>query len=220
MNPGIPYTPPEMDATAFNCPYCQAYADVLWGLAFVRPNGTAGMVEVPDVKFARCGHCMRYSIWDKPSQELVRPRAILADEPNNDLPTEVIDDYREAAKILQDSPRGAAALLRLAIQKLCDSLVDGAGDLNTKIGTLVQGGLDVRVQQALDAVRVVGNEAVHPGQVDLNDTPQMAHQLFKLVNLIGRRMITEPAEVEAIYQALPPEKRAGIEARDKPSTIA
>lgn len=141
--------------------------------------------------------------------------ATLVEGPNDDLPEAVIEDYQEASEILQRSPRGAAALLRLAIQKLVDELVEGRDDLNTKIGTLVANGLDSRIQKALDSVRVIGNEAVHPGQIDLKDSPEIAHQLFKLVNLIGRRMITEPAEIEELYSSLPSGKLKGIEDRDK-----
>lgn len=169
---------------------------------------------VGNIAFARCGRCDAWSVWCE--EEQIYPREISVEDPNVDLPDEVKVDYIEAATILQDSPRGAVALLRLAIQKLCDSLVEGGADLNTKIGELVKNGLDQRIQKALDAVRVIGNEAVHPGQINLNDSSEVAHQLFKLVNLIGRRMITEPAEVDEIYSLLPPDKRAGIEARDKP----
>lgn len=129
--------------------------------------------DVSNVDFAQCNRCNRWSVWYE--EEIIYPKDISVDDPNEDLPEAVKKDYSEAASILQDSPRGSAALLRLAIQKLCDSLVDGKDDLNNKIGTLVSNGL-----KALDAVRVIGNEAVHPGQIDLDDSPQIASQLFKI----------------------------------------
>ena len=42
-------------------------------------------------------------------------------------------------------------------------------NLNADVAKLVKKGLPVDVQQALDAVRVIGNEALHPGQMDLRD---------------------------------------------------
>ncbi|HEY5695298.1 MAG TPA: DUF4145 domain-containing protein [Candidatus Saccharimonadales bacterium] len=151
---------------------------------------------------------------------MIYPMDISVDDPNTDLPQDVIDDYNEAASILQLSPKGAGALLRLAIQKLCDELEPGDGDLNEKIGKLVGRGLDSKIQQALDIVRVIGNEAVHPGQIDIDESPETVTQLFKLVNLIAQRMLTEPKEVQEIYNQLPPAKLAGIADRDKKQSPA
>jgi hypothetical protein len=67
---------------------------------------------------------------------------------------------------------------------------------------------------ALDSVRVIGNEAVHPGQIDLRDTPEIAMSLFGLVNFIVEKMITEPKEIDAFYGALPATKLDQIAKRD------
>jgi len=80
---------------------------------------------------------------------------------------------------------------------------------------MVADGLDVRVQKALDTVRVIGNEAVHPGQLDLRDDRATAEMLFKLFNLIVDKTISEPKHISEIYAALPGEKLKAIEHRDK-----
>ena len=209
-----PYQPPTYGIDAFNCPHCHAFSAMSWGDAksdWQRSNYSA---SVDDVEFAYCARCHAWSIW-LGKEEMLYPKNISVDDANDDLPEGVKQDYIEAASILQDSPRGAGALLRLAIQKLVDSLVDGEDDLNKKIGTLVGRGLDDKIKKALDIVRVIGNEAVHPGQIDLNDSPQIVRQLFKLVNIIGQKMITEPKELDEMYSLLPAEKKAGIDARDK-----
>src|SRR5258708_1373455 len=113
------------------------------------------------------------------------------------------------------SARGAAALLRLCIQKLCVEFGEPGNDLNKDIGSLVKKGLDVRIQQALDVVRVIGNEAVHPGLIDLRDERDTATKLFGLVNMIADRMITQEEHVSSMYDALPEAKRKGIDHRDK-----
>src|SRR5688572_10249423 len=85
--------------------------------------------------------------------------------------------------------------LRLAIKKLCAELGETGKNINDDIASLEKKGLDKRVQQALDIVRVIGNDAVHPGQIDLRDDRDTATKLFGLVNLIAEKMITEPKHV-------------------------
>ncbi len=82
------------------------------------------------------------------------------------------------------------------------------------IGDLVKDELPSRAQQAFDAVRVIGNEAVHPGEIDLRDDLDTVLTLFKLLNLIVEKVITEPKEIDQIYSGLPPGKLKGIEDRD------
>jgi len=106
-------------------------------------------------------------------------------------------------------------LLRLVVQKLCRELGEKGRSINEDIGALVSKGLRPAVQKALDIVRVIGNDAVHPGQIDLRDDPGMAQALFGLVNVIVEQMITTPAQIAAIYEALPPEKLEQIKRRDE-----
>ena len=124
-------------------------------------------------------------------------------------------DYDEASTILDLSPRGAVALLRLGIQKLCKHLGEKGKNIDDDIKALVKKGLDVRVQRALDVVRVIGNNAVHPGQIDLRDDRATAERLFGLVNLISEKTITEPKNVEQMYDSLPESARKAIEKRDR-----
>lgn len=86
---------------------------------------------------------------------------------------------------------------------------------NEDIASLVAKGLDDRIQKALDVLRVVGNEAVHPGTIDLNDDPNTAESLFKFFNLIVEKMISDPKMVDEVYASLPPDKLKQIEKRDK-----
>ncbi len=101
--------------------------------------------------------------------------------PNPDLPDHIIRDYEEARGILRDSPRGAAALLRLCVQKLCMHLGEKGKNIDDDIASLVSKGLNPLVQKSLDIVRVIGNEAVHPGVIDLNDDRDTASQLLILI---------------------------------------
>jgi hypothetical protein len=207
-----PYTPPEQGKSAFNCPSCNAYAKQLWGNAHA-PFGRGGVSEISGVTFAWCTHCQKESIWV--GSKLIYPASTQAPPPNPDLPVEILPDYQEASKIVGDSPRGAAALLRLCIQKLCKHLGESGKNINNDIASLVKKGLNPTVQKSLDVVRVIGNESVHPGTIDLNDRPETAIVLFKLVNIITEAMITQPKMIESLYGNLPTEKRDQIEKRDK-----
>lgn len=75
--------------------------------------------------------------------------------------------------------------------------------------------MPVIVQKALDAVRVIGNKAVHPGQIAFDvDDKSTAEMLMKLLNIITERLITEPKEIDGIFDALPQSVKDSIEKRD------
>lgn len=135
--------------------------------------------------------------------------------PNDDLSDEIREDYVEARSILSRSPRGAAALLRLGLQKLCKQLGEPGKDINTDIASLVKKGLRPSIQKTLDMVRVTGNESVHPGVLDMKDNREVALKLFELVNLIADVMISEPKHVDELYEnVIPEEKKKAIAGRD------
>ncbi|MBN8243300.1 DUF4145 domain-containing protein [Nitratireductor aquimarinus] len=165
-----------------------------------------------NVYVSRCYNCDAAAIWVY--DRMIYPTIGSAPEPNGDMPSDVRADYIEAGSILNLSPRGAAALLRLALQKLCKALGKSGKDLNADIGALVRDGLDQRIQRALDAVRVIGNNAVHPGELNLKDDRPTAETLFKLLNIIVDKMISEPRQMDAIYDALPKGALEAIEKRD------
>jgi hypothetical protein len=131
-----------------------------------------------------------------------------------DLPKDCLTDYDEARAIFAKSPRAAAALLRLCLQKLMPNLGEKGKNLNEDIGALVKKGLPVLVQKALDYCRVVGNNAVHPGEIDIQDTPEIAQELFKMINFIVEERIRRPREIEQLYQSLPEGAKEQITKRD------
>jgi hypothetical protein len=153
-----------------------------------------------------------WSLWVH--EKLIYPNSRFGAYPNQDLPREIFNVVDEARSIVDFSPKGAAALLRLAIQMLCRHLGESGKNINKDIKSLVSKGLNQVVQQALDAVRVIGNESVHPGEIDLNDDRETALRLFELINIIAEQMITQPKRVREVYQKLPESKRQAIERRD------
>ena len=169
-------------------------------------------LQAVNLHLSRYFNCGEISVWiyDK----LLFPPEFNGEEPNEDLPPDILRDYDEARSILNLSPRGAAALLRLAIQKLCSHLGESGKNLNADIASLVEKGLSPVVQKSLDVVRVVGNEAVHPGTLDLRDDQDTASKLFRSVNIIAEQMISYPKHVDAMYEELPESEKKEIERRD------
>jgi hypothetical protein len=208
------YISPELNLKAFNCANCHVYSHQDWyflsGSQY--QEGFGKQFETKKFKVSYCERCSGVTIWF--DEIIIYPQNSIVEPANLDLPQDIIDDYNEAAMVLNLSPRSSAALLRLGIQKLCKFLGEPGKDINTDIKNLVVKGLPPKVQEALDSVRVIGNESVHPGELNLKDNREIANKLFKLVNFIATKLITEPKEIDDLYSSLPPSKLDGIKRRD------
>jgi hypothetical protein len=169
--------------------------------------------QILNLNISHCYSCKNVSVWV--GESLVFPLSTTAPLPNADLSEEIRADYIEAAEVLSISPRSSAALLRLVVQKLSIELGYSGKDLNADIGSMVAKGLNPYIQMALDAVRVIGNNAVHPGRIDLRDDRDTALGLFNIVNLIADKLISEPKQVQQLYGLLPDGAIEAINRRDK-----
>jgi Domain of unknown function (DUF4145) len=169
--------------------------------------------HIQNLNISECYNCKEITVWVY--DQIVYPNTKIEILPNHDLPPHISKLFEEAREIVGSSPKGAAALLRLSIQYLCIELGESGKDINIDIARLVSKGLNPLVQKALDVVRVIGNAAVHPGEINLDDNRDIALQLFNVINLIADQMITHPKQVEAMYRELPESKLEGIEQRNK-----
>lgn len=205
---------PEFDKDNFNCPFCNVHTHQVWGDALEHSSTYgSGWHKIPELKSAMCTRCEKVSIWK--GDRLFYPDHINMTPPNEDLEENIKLDYNEAANIVEKSPRAAAAILRLAIEKLCRKQLGEKGkDLDECIGILVKKGLPIKIKEALDVVRVIGNESVHPGEINLNDNKDIAYKLFELVNLIAQDRITQPKEISKLHDSLPKKKLESISKRD------
>ncbi|WP_297340302.1 DUF4145 domain-containing protein [Pseudophaeobacter sp.] len=166
-----------------------------------------------NVNASYCARCTEIAIWI--GDQLAYPDTGSAPTPNADLPEDIKRDYLEASSIVNQSPRGAGALLRLCVEKLCNELGQPGKKIDENIQWMVNQGLSSRVQKAMDTVRVIGNEAVHPGELDLKDDRDTVLKLFKLINMIAQTMISDVKELDEMYGELPDTKLQGIENRAK-----
>jgi hypothetical protein len=189
-----------------------------WSAAYVDNPEGIGQIAA-GTRNALCTHCGKSSIWleftNNTGIMIFPDNSHKAPLPHEDMPEDIKAEYAEARSISNKSTRGAAALLRLAIQKLCKALGEPGKNINDDIGALVKKGLPLQVQQALDIVRVTGNNAVHPGEMQLEEDPLIVNSLFELVNIIVENQITQPKKVNSLYERLPSGALEGIQRRDK-----
>ena len=213
------YTAPEFNKKAFNCPHCGAFAHMKW------------QSKEPSVYYqAICDYCKKDSFWRVTQINgsalnngfMVNIGTMLYPDfgstplPAEDMPEDVKKDYEEAARIFIKSPWGAAALLRLGLQKLCIHLGEEGKNINADIRSLVEKGVfSGRVVQVADTLRITGNNAVHPGQISDEDFDRAAAKMFDLINFIVKKAITEPKELDELYQLMPEKARNAAEEKDK-----
>lgn len=214
------YVPADVYKNGFTCFECGAFSKHDWHSAAV--NKQTGNIyscipsgeDYLEIKSCRCQKCGFISYWLE--EELIFPLNPNIELPIEEMPEEVKSLYNEARNILSLSPRSSCALLRLALQILCNDLneTDRTSKLNNTIPDLLKKGLSPRIVQMMDIVRVVGNEAVHPGEIVIDDNDKIAYSLFKIINLIVEKLIVEPKEIDQVYDLLPESKKEEIEKRN------
>lgn len=205
------YIAPVVLEKKFTCPHCGAISLQRWQHSNWSIGNPYGEMHERIIRVGTCDHCEEHTLWLM--ENMLYPDTGIAPTPNSDMPTSVKSVYLEAASIATKSPRGSAALLRLALQLLCKELGEKGKDINNDIAALVRKGLPTKIQQALDIVRVTGNNAVHPGKIDV-DSPEVVANLFSLLNVITEYMITMPNKIGGIYSELPAGTHDQINDRD------
>lgn len=178
-------------------------------------DGKREYKQIDDIAISECQRCNARAIWVE--GKLVDPLQSTAPYPNEDMPEDVKKDFMEARDIVERSPRAAAALLRLATERLLNRLVEhpkkGIDD-NIKF-LVAERSLDTMIQEALDVLRVSGNNAVHPlGRIDVDDK-ETALRLFTWLNTIVVTQITLRQQINNDFNNLPEQVLESIRKRDK-----
>lgn len=206
------YYPPEYKKEQFHCILCGVFASQTWMHLKIKQVNNYHYTDT-NFEGSHCSHCQEFSFWY--DEKMIIPSETPIESPHQDLPQDCVSDYLEARDIFSKSPRASVALLRLCIQKIMPHLGGKGKNINQDIGKLVDDGLSSIIQKALDVCRVVGNNAVHPGEINLEDSPKIAQQLFSLINFIIEDRITKPKEIENLYSSLPEDSKNAIKKRDK-----
>lgn len=212
LNPRNKKHTPTYLKDKFICPICKLYVKHSWYQnVFERIQGNNS------VKFSisRCSNCLNLIIWSADHEEIIFPKINQVEEPNLELNEDIKEIYIEAATILDDSPRASAALLRLCLEKLLIQINIPGRTLNDMISNLIEKGVDENIRKACDIVRIHGNEAIHPGEINIKDNRYIATNLFWLINKIATIEITEKKKIQFLYdKTLSDRKKKSIEIRD------
>ena len=228
------YVAPKFEEKAFTCPYCETYAQQTWeinglnkwsdtfctvsnGAGYSNPN--YNFDELDKLSISTCQKCNKYHIWH--NDKMIVPTNSPIPMPLEDMPEVVKELYIEARDVYPVSYKASCALLRLALQHLCEELLKdrSTGQINKDIGELVKEAVPQEFQQALDIVRVVGNNAVHPGKMDESDVEEYAITLFELLNYIVQEKIVRPKMIDGIYNKLPNGVLKEIKKRDNKELV-
>jgi len=144
------YIKPNINKKYFTYPHYRTLFQMLFQQYFFSLDRTADGIK-NYLHIVRCINCGKKIIWH--NDIYIYPE-IQPQEANPDMPETVLQLDNEAGSIYNKSPRAACALLRLAIDRLCNELGETDRDINKNIGDLVKKGLSVEIQKALDIVRV------------------------------------------------------------------
>ncbi|OLS22207.1 MAG: hypothetical protein HeimC3_32110 [Candidatus Heimdallarchaeota archaeon LC_3] len=204
---------PELKSKSFICFHCSTLAQMEWEKLGIKDEEDY-FSSYTNLWLAECVNCKEFSIWYKKKVLFPDYVSLQTPEPDEDLPDDLKVDFEEARKIVNDSPRGASALLRLVIQKLMKHLGEKGNNINEDIGNLVKNGLDPEVQKASDIIRVIGNQSVHPGQIDISDDSDTAKKLFLIINYVVKTMISPKKIIKKFYDNLPESNLNQINKRD------
>jgi hypothetical protein len=139
-------------------------------------------VKMANLHISNCHRCNGFSVW---------VGGLLAFPTRIDKTPELVEeDLEEAAAILNKFPRGAAALMRVCIQKLVPLLQDNGKELNRRVSSLVRKGLEMEMQQAMDVLQLLRSDPVHSGQLESHaDNKKTALRfLDSLKEVLERRM--------------------------------
>ncbi|OQR35905.1 hypothetical protein BWR15_06145 [Pseudomonas sp. T] len=209
------YSEPGFQKRSFTCIHCHTLTSMTWARYSL---STGSRLHPSEYFYCGCDNCGGESLWLRGSDldgTLIYPDLELGQAPHEDMPEDCLPEYAEARDICKRSPRGAAALLRLCLEKLLVHLGGSGKGIDADIKKLVAEGLSEDVQQALDVIRVTGNNAVHPMEMNLEDDHDSVTVLFEMINFIIEERISRPARLRASFDRLPAGALAAIQRRDK-----
>ena len=206
------YHPPEYKKPQFHCVHCGVFSSHAWQNFYCWNKLHAGYSMHKPLEYCVCEHCKKWSYWY--NEQMIVPSVALVPPAHIDMPEECVADYDEARAIVDISSRAASALLRLDLQKLMITLGGEGININEDIDNFVEKGLPAEVRQAIDSCWITGDKAIHPGEIETNDTQEVAYNLFNIINFIIEDRISRPMHIQSLFAQLPESVKKSIERYD------
>ena len=154
-----------------------------------------------------CGGCGIELPWQ--SEENIHAPASLMAPPDREVPVESKIDYNEARKIYKSSSRGAAVLLRVAIEKLLIHLNLGLSSRNLtamvkELSEKNAGGIECpeHIINGLLKTCVSERENNSAREINESESSETVGILFKLVNEITEEFIKRKKRIDNFNQDL------------------
>ena len=189
---------PEFYSNTFKCPHCKVVSQQRWDSITTfhvkGHNYVKGEINIQTRKDGKnfhmsiCDRCSIPSFWLE--EDMIYPISNPYPEPNDDLSEQAKIMYNKAASVATICSEAACAMLRKVLEIMLND-IGKSGTIYKMIGDLKKEGLDDDLVDDLNIVRVIGNQAVHPGTIDFNDTVEV-DMLFELINDLSDVLITKP----------------------------
>jgi hypothetical protein len=201
----VPNLTLDSKKNVFQCPHCGISVKQEWynlAKGVISKNGISYYKGfIPDLYLSLCSQCNSYTLWL--NDKIIYPPLSFAPWPTEDMPLNIKDVFLEARGVVTSSPKAASALLRTCLRNLMTHLGESGKNLELAISNLTKKGLPEKFHDALWAVRVIGTEAVKPGEISLKDDFDTAITLFNLINMIVEATISQQKKVNQLYTTLP-----------------
>lgn len=193
------YTPPKLGANAFDCPYCRVCMGQTWedisshnlNIKCLENTPQDAYLHTYNTQRSVCDKCKGECLWIE--ERMVFPDTGTAPQATEYMSTDIRKIYDEASRVLSKSPRSAAALLRLALEKQCKELGSTGKNLHEDITFIVETkNVSSEVEDAMNDLRIAGNLAVHAGIINLHEDEKNVPIMFDLINFIIEELIARP----------------------------
>ena len=163
-------TKPKLGEASFACPFCGAFAQqsshvstlsCYFEAAYGYPKRSEK--QSSDYQFTKCQVCSKEAIWE--DEKLIYPMYEARGTDLDSVPDHLKNDYIEAYKVLQLSPKASATLSRRCLQGILRDQGISKRTLSQEIDEVIaNGNLPDALRNNVDAIRNVGNFAAHPSK--------------------------------------------------------